>query len=146
MCKIRFHSSFKSQDKKEAIFLDQFFELQNLALIHISIEFLVCISLRGRKEVCESEVEPPTQVSCFMLLYFSIEHNKKLNWAYCVCKSKVFCICRLSLSSSSPLLFRNMEEFGAKTYFTEHRTVDTIQLFVALVCSFCEQVAVKENS
>ena len=43
-------------------------------------------------------------------------------------------------------------EFGAKHYFTDHWTANTIQLFVAikgiffLVCFFSGQVAVKRNS
>ena len=48
----------------------------------------------------------------------------------------------------SPLIFRNNGEFGAKKYFTDHRTADTIQLFVTkkdifLVYSFSEYVAAK---
>ena len=32
----------------------------------------------------------------------------------------------------SPPLFRNNGEFGAKKYFMDHRTGNTIQLFVAI--------------
>ena len=32
--------------------------------------------------------------------------------------------------SSSPRLFRNTGEFGAKKYFTDYRTANTIKLFV----------------
>ena len=57
---------------------------------------------------------------------------------YCVClKSKTLCSCQFSLSSLfSPWLFRNICEFGAKKYFADHRTANTIQLFVATKGSF----------
>ena len=57
-------------------------------------------------------------------------------------------ICQFSPSSSSPLLFWNLEQ---KKYFTDLQTVNTIQLFVALkgmflVYSFSGKVAAKDNS
>ena len=49
----------------------------------------------------------------------------------CVClKSKTLCNC-LSFSSFSHT-FRNNGEFGSKKYFTDHRTANRIQLFVAI--------------
>ena len=36
----------------------------------------------------------------------------------------------------SKQFFRNVEEFGAKEYFTDHQTANTIQLFVAITGSF----------
>ena len=39
-------------------------------------------------------------------------------------------------SSSSPRLFRNVEEFGVKKYFTYHRTVNKILLYVAIKGNF----------
>ena len=53
-----------------------------------------------------------------------------------------------SCASSSQQLFRNIVEFRAKTYFTDHWTANTIQLFVDikeifLVYSFSQQVAGK---
>ena len=43
----------------------------------------------------------------------------------------------LPFSPSSAELFRGNGEFGAKKYFTDHRTADTIQLFVATEGNFC---------
>ena len=37
---------------------------------------------------------------------------------------------------SSPQLFQNIGEFGAKKYFADRRTANTIQLFVAINISF----------
>ena len=48
-------------------------------------------------------------------------------------------------------LFQNIGKFGAKKYFTDHGTVNTIQLIVAIkgnlsIYSVSEQVAAKGNS
>ena len=50
-------------------------------------------------------------------------------------KNKALCICRFS-ASSSPQLFQNKLEFGAKKYFTGHQTANTIPLFVAIKGNF----------
>ena len=47
-----------------------------------------------------------------------------------------YCVCQYSPSSSSPRPFRNIGEFGAKKYYTDHRTANTIQLFVVVKGSF----------
>ena len=57
----------------------------------------------------------------------------------------------ISPSSSSPQLFRNIEEFGAKKYYTDDQTVTTIHVLVAkkeifLVYFSFGQVAAKRHS
>ena len=49
---------------------------------------------------------------------------------YVCLKSKMLCIHLFSPSSSSPWLLGNIGEFRAKSYFTDHQTANTIQLFV----------------
>ena len=45
----------------------------------------------------------------------------------------------LPFSPSSAQLFRNIGEFEAKKYFTDHRTVNIFQLFVAIKGHFSGQ-------
>ena len=53
----------------------------------------------------------------------------------CVCVKRItLCICLCSSSSSSPSrdfasVIRNIGKFGAKNYFTDHRTANTIYRF-----------------
>ena len=53
-----------------------------------------------------------------------------------------FCVCMKRMCSSSPSshfsasLIRNMGEFGAKRYFTDHQKTHTIQLFVFIKRKF----------
>ena len=69
---------------------------------------------------------------------------------YCVClKNITLCDCQ-SRCCSSAVLFQNIGEFGAKKYFTDHRTAKTIKLDGAiktnfLFSSFSEQVEAKRN-
>ena len=57
---------------------------------------------------------------------------------YCICVKRIT-LCNCLCSSSSPSshfsasLLRNIEEFGAKKYFTDHRTTSTIHVFKDLV-------------
>ena len=67
----------------------------------------------------------------FFCKYISVLGNKQLH-IFCVCvKRQTFCNCLCSCSPSfdSASLIRNIGEFGAKNYFTDHRTANTIQLF-----------------
>ena len=51
---------------------------------------------------------------------------------YCVCvKRKMLCNwpCCCSSSCDSTVLIRNIGKFGAKSYFTDHRTANTIHGF-----------------
>ena len=51
----------------------------------------------------------------------------------CVCvKYKTFCNCLCSSSSNSTGLIRNIGKFGAKNYFIDYRTANTVQLFVSM--------------
>ena len=43
---------------------------------------------------------------------------------------------KLLFSPSSPQLFQNIGEFGAKQYFKEHRIGNTVQLLVAIKGNF----------
>ena len=55
---------------------------------------------------------------------------------YCVCvkrKTLYDCLC---YSSESASLIRNIGEFGARNYFTDHGTANTIHLFVPLKRKF----------
>ena len=62
-----------------------------------------------------------------ILLFFKLKVDVENN--YCVClKSKTLRNCRSS--SFLHYFFQNNGEFGAKKYFTDHRTADTNQLFV----------------
>ena len=50
---------------------------------------------------------------------------------YCVCVKRItLCNCLCSSSCFSTSLIRNIGEFGAKKYLTDHWTANTIQLFV----------------
>ena len=55
---------------------------------------------------------------------------------YCVCVKRItLCNCLCSSSPSSPSgdfasLMRNIEKFGAKNYFTDHWTANTIYGFI----------------
>ena len=69
----------------------------------------------------------------------------KLFWNFeniynCVClcvKRKTLCNCLCSSSScDSASLIQNIGEFGAKNYFTDHQTANTIQLFVHIKRKF----------
>ena len=58
------------------------------------------------------------------------DHGRTQKCNFCVClKSKTVYICRFSSSSCSPQLLQNIEEFGAKKYFTDHCTPSTINGF-----------------
>ena len=63
------------------------------------------------------------------------------NSTYCVCVKRIT-LCNCLCSSSSPSsrfsasLIRNIEKFGANNYFTDHRTANTIQLFVSIKMKF----------
>ena len=66
-------------------------------------------------------------------------YDRKANacspWTFCcVCVKRItLCNCLCSFSSCfSASLIRNIGEFGAKNYFTDHRTGNTIQLFVPI--------------
>ena len=70
------------------------------------------------------------------VVYSSIRNNTN-----CVCVKRIT-LCSCLCSSSSPSsrfsanLIRNIREFGAKIYFTDHRTANTIQLFVPIKRKF----------
>ena len=67
----------------------------------------------------------------------SNDHGRTQKFDFCIClKSKTLYICRFSPSSSSPRLLWNIGEFGAKEYFADHHTSNTIHGFrdTALVC------------
>ena len=70
----------------------------------------------------------------------------------CVCwKSKTLCTCQFLPSSLSPRLFRGIREFGAKQYFSSHRTAangiqDSVICCYKRQLSFSKQVAAKGNS
>ena len=73
---------------------------------------------------------------CFFCLsqFCSIFFLLLLKKNYCVCvKHKVFCNCLCSSSPSSSRDFasviQNIGKFGAKNYFTDHRTANTIHIF-----------------
>ena len=53
---------------------------------------------------------------------------------FCVCVKRItLCSCLCSSSSCFPSsLIRNIGKFGAKNYFTDHWTANTIQLFVPI--------------
>ena len=61
-----------------------------------------------------------------------------LHGIYCVCMKRItLCSCLCSASSPSPSRFSasligNIGEFGAKNYFTDHWTANTIQLFLPI--------------
>ena len=51
---------------------------------------------------------------------------------HCVCVKRITlcnCLCSSSSSRFSVSLIRNIEEFGAKNYFTDHQKADTIHDF-----------------
>ena len=57
----------------------------------------------------------------------------------CVCVKRIAlcsCLCSSFPSRFSSSLIRNNGELGAKTYFTDHRTNNTIQLFVPIKKKF----------
>ena len=91
---------------------------------------------------------------CSSLMVTIEKANACSPWtSFCVClKSKTVCVCRFSPSSSSFLrLIRDIGEFGAKHYFTDHRTANQVLLFVAITGNFSglffsEHVAAKGNS
>ena len=60
-----------------------------------------------------------------------VETNLDLfQFSFCVCvKRKTLCNCLCSSSCDSASLIQNIGEFGAKKYFTDHRTANTIQSF-----------------
>ena len=53
----------------------------------------------------------------------------------CLKSKKLLCICRF-FPYSSPGLSGNIGEFGAKKYFTDHGTGNTIKLFVDVIGNF----------
>ena len=63
------------------------------------------------------------------------------NTANCVCVKRITlcnCLCSSSTPSSrfSASLNRNIGEFGAKNYFTDHWTPNKVQLFVTIKRKF----------
>ena len=55
----------------------------------------------------------------------------------CVCLESITpCNCLAVCFLPSSRLFENIGEFGAKKYFTEHRTANAIQLVVAIKENF----------
>ena len=92
---------------------------------------------RTRVQTLLNEVMWEWEMHC---LWTTFEMTFIYSWnsggVYYVClKSKMLCICRFS-SSSSLRLFRNIGEFGAKKYFTDNQTADTIKLFVFIKGNF----------
>ena len=90
--------------------------------------------------------KPEPSLNLTPTLYFGLRfpmfningYDRKANacsiWtSCCVCVKRItFCNCLCSSSSSSCFsakVIRNIEEFGAKNYFTDHRTANTIQSF-----------------
>ena len=72
---------------------------------------------------------------------FNFSKVNTLLQIYCVrLKSKTLCISLFSPSSSSRRLFRNIGEFGAKKYFSDHRTSNATQLFVAIKGNFFSSI------
>ena len=63
--------------------------------------------------------------------WIQIEISVKYEYFYVCVKRKMPCLCLSSSSSScdSASLIRNIEEFGAKSYFTDHRTAKAIHGF-----------------
>ena len=61
---------------------------------------------------------------------------------FCVCmKGKTLCDClRFSSCCDFASLIRNIGEFGAKNYFTGHRTSNTIKLFVPIKRKFFRSI------
>ena len=58
---------------------------------------------------------------------------------YCVCVKRVMlcnCLCSSPFSRFSARLIGDIREFGAKIYFNEHRTTNTIKLFVPIKRKF----------
>ena len=91
---------------------------------------------------------------CSSLTFTTQEANNACSpWTPChvYLKSKMLCIHRFSASSSSPRLFGNIEEFRAKSYFTDQKQLIQFSYLllekeIFLVASFSEQVAAKGNS
>ena len=77
--------------------------------------------------------------------------SKSLIFLLCLLYSITLCSCLGIYFLPSSRLFWNFGEFGAKKYFTDHWTADTIHLLASikknfLVYSFSKQVALKGNS
>ena len=56
--------------------------------------------------------------------------------SYCVCLKSITLCLSPSSSSASVTFFQEYQEFGAKKYFIDHRTANTIQLFVIIKSNF----------
>ena len=81
--------------------------------------------------------------------------NYFIYWSrnYCVCvkrKTLCNCLCPSSSSCDSASLFRNIGEFGAQSYFTDHRkdnsVISSCKMEIFWVYSFSRQVVAKRNS
>ena len=79
-------------------------------------------------------INTPEWNHCFFFINFvTLFHYKIISLFYWVCVKRIaHCNCRCSSFRFSASFIGNIGEFGAKEYFTDHRTANTLKLFVSI--------------